>query len=199
MLGLYYNTPSDWASRALAQPENLLLDHLFCEKKAAAMALHTLRVFGQRFPVLKNLMTGLAQEEFEHAEQCQKLLSSFSRAPQPQTDWSRYAQGLRKHCNVRGRDNFIDMLLVCSLIEARSAERFKLLADCARGSTLGHFYEDLYASEVNHYTLFVGMSTDFFGEEITQKRLHELRVAAADLIRSLPAGPYVHSGPGTGQ
>ncbi|HYG73787.1 MAG TPA: tRNA isopentenyl-2-thiomethyl-A-37 hydroxylase MiaE [Planctomycetota bacterium] len=191
MLGLLYETPPDWAKRVLADPGALMLDHLFCERKAAAMALHTLRCHGPRFPKLKQLMKDLAAEEMQHAEQCEAFLKDMPR-PFPILGGNKYAQGLRKLWQVKGRDTFLDMLLVCSLIEARSAERFKLLADEARGSTLGNFYSDLYASEVNHYKLFVELGTDFFGEEATQKRLHEMRIAEAELIQSLPAGVRIH-------
>jgi len=194
MLGLLYDTPADWASQALAKPGDLLLDHLFCERKAAAMALHTLRCHGKRFPVLKQLMNDLANEEFQHAEQVELLMKDHPRGT-PRKGGNPYALGLRKFWQVRGRDNFLDMLLVCSLIEARSAERFRLLADHARGTSLsgmGGFYEDLYASEVNHYTLFVGLSTDFYGEAATQARLQEMRAAEAELIRALPPGPRMH-------
>jgi tRNA 2-(methylsulfanyl)-N6-isopentenyladenosine37 hydroxylase len=193
MLGLLYETPPSWASQVLAKPAELMLDHLFCEKKAAAMALHTLRCHGKRFPILKTLMQDLANEEFEHARQCEQILKNYPR-PAEQFGGNPYAQGLRKLWRVQGRDNFLDMLLVCSLIEARSAERFKLLADCARGDSLGGFYEDLYASEVNHYNLFVELGENFYGESATQRRLHEMRVAEAALIQSLPAGARVHSG-----
>jgi tRNA-(ms[2]io[6]A)-hydroxylase len=192
MLGLHYETPAEWADQALAKPADLMLDHLFCERKAAAMALHTLRVHGKRFPKLKQLMTDLAAEEFEHAEQCEKFLKELPEKPVAQLGGNLYAQGLRKLWHVKGRDNFLDMLLVCSLIEARSAERFKLLADCAKSSSFGNFYSDLYASEVGHYNLFIGLGVDFYGEEETQKRLHEMRVAEAQLVRSLPVGPRIH-------
>jgi len=193
MLGLHYETPPQWASSVLARPADLLLDHVFCERKAAAMAQHTLRVYGKRFPVLNQLMTDLANEELEHAEQVERFLKDFVR-PDSSKGGNPYAQGLRKLWQVQGRDSFLDTLLVCSLIEARSAERFKLLADHARGTPLGGFYEDLYASEVNHYTLFVQLGTDFFGEEPTRKRLDEMRAAEATLIQSLTPGPRVHSG-----
>ena len=190
-LGLHYSTPREWADRVLAEPGPLLLDHLFAEKKAAAMALHTLKVHGPRFPILKDLMNDLAAEEFEHAAQVERILKDYPQ-PLPEKGGNRYAQGLRKLWQVRGRDNFLDMLLVCGLIEARSAERFKLLADCARGTPLGSFYEDLFASEVHHYLLFSGLSADFFGEELTTSRLEEMRVVEAELIQSLPPGPRIH-------
>ena len=192
MLGLLYETPPEWAGRVLAQPADLLLDHLFCEKKAAAMALHTLRIHGQRFPVLKPLMTDLAAEEIQHAEQVERFLKDYPR-PEPKKGGNKYAQGLRKLWqDTTGRDAFLDILLVCSLIEARSAERFRLLADHARGTTFGNFYEDLYASEVNHYALFVDLATDFFGDVPAIRRLHEMRQAEAELIQSLPPGPRIH-------
>src|SRR5438477_4023762 len=133
LLGLHYETPAAWADRVLAEPGALLLDHLFCERKAAAMALHTLRVHGQRFPVLKKLMPELADEEYQHADQVERILKDYPSAPPPQGG-SQYAQGLRQLTHVRGRDTFLDMLLVCGVIEARSAERFRLLADRARGT-----------------------------------------------------------------
>jgi tRNA-(ms[2]io[6]A)-hydroxylase len=191
-LGLHYTTPREWADRVLTEPGPLLLDHLFAERKAAAMALHTLKVHGKRFPILKPLMTDLAQEEFEHADRVEKILKNYPR-PEDQKGGNPYAQELRKLWQVQGRDNFLDMLLVCGLIEARSAERFKLLADRARGSELGNFYEDLYASEVNHYLLFSGLGAGFFGEELMQSRLNEMRVVEAKLIQSLPRAPRIHS------
>jgi len=191
MLGLLYVTPKEWADRVLAQPAELLLDHLFAEKKAAAMALHTLRCHGKRFPVLKQLMTDLANEEFEHADRVERILKNYPPPPSPKGG-NRYAQGLRKLWQVQGRDNFMDMLLVCGLIEARSAERFRLLADTAHGTELGNFYEDLYASEVNHYKLFTQLGVDFYGEDLAKPRLEEMRVVEAKLIQSLPPGPRIH-------
>src|SRR5437016_2802882 len=117
MLGLLYETPPEWADRVLAEPAPLLLDHLFAERKAAAMALHTLRCHGKRFPILKPLMTDLANEEYEHAEQVERILKNYP-PPAPQKGGSLYAKGLRKLWHVTGHDNFLDMLLVCGLIEA---------------------------------------------------------------------------------
>ncbi|MBI3831259.1 MAG: tRNA-(ms[2]io[6]A)-hydroxylase [Planctomycetes bacterium] len=195
MLGLHSLTPKNWAEQALARPEHLLLDHYFCELKAAAMAQRTLKLYGKKYPVLKKLMIELAAEEMTHAEQCQRLLANHARV-QPERGGNPYAQGLRKLAHASGgTGDFLDMLLLCSLIEARSAERFKLLADTAHGTELGRFYEDLFASEVNHYVLFVGLGADYFGEQRTLARLEELRAGEAALIRSLPGGPRMHSGP----
>lgn len=197
MLGLHYATPAAWAQAALADPPALLLDHYFCELKAAAMARRTLRVHGKRHPALKKLMHDLAAEEMEHAERCERFIKELTPVwPAAKKGGNPYAQGLRRLADASGHGAFLDMLLVCSLIEARSAERFKLLADATNGSTMGNFYADLYASEVNHYKLFVALGVDVAGEEATLARLERLRSGEAALIRALPQGPAVHSGYG---
>ena len=192
MLGLRYDTPEGWASRALEEPGVLLLDHLFCEQKAAAMAMAIARRHGEGKPSLVKLMEELAAEEEEHFDQVEKLLEDYPPATQPRGG-NPYAIGLRRFIHKDGRASFLDKLLVCSLIEARSAERFQLLAKEFRGSTLGNFYEDLYASEVNHYKLFVELGVDHAGEDRTLERLEELRRFEGHLIASLPSGPRIHS------
>lgn len=191
MLGLLWDTPRDWAAGALAEPGKLLLDHLFCERKAAAMALHVRRAQGARFPWLAPLLTDLAAEETRHAEQVERLMRDHPPA-RLERGGDRYAQELRKLWQGRGRDTFLDQLLVCGLIEARSAERFRLLADAARGTPLGSFYEDLYAAEVNHYTSFVRWAGDIYGVTPMEARLAEVRAAEAAIARALPPGPRIH-------
>ena len=192
MLGLRYDTPEGWASRALEEPGALLLDHLFCEQKAAAMAMAIARRHGEGKPSLVKLMEELAAEEEEHFDQVEKLLEDYPPATQPRGG-NPYAIGLRRVLHKAGRASFLDKLIVCSLIEARSAERFQLLAKELRGSTLGNFYEDLYASEVGHYRLFVELGVDHAGENRTLERLEELREFEGRLIASLPPGPQIHS------
>jgi len=196
VLGLKFETPDDWASKALEDPGALLLDHLFCERKAAAMAVSILRTHADAYPRLEQLMRELADEEIDHAQQVERLLEDYPNAHQGKGG-NEYAKALRKHIHDDGHASFLDMLLVCSLIEARSAERFQLLAKETRGSTMGNFYEDLYASEVNHYLLFVKIGVDTFGESKTLERLETLRTFESDLIRSLPGGSRIHSGPQT--
>ena len=76
---------------------------------------------------------------------------------------------LRKAANVSGKQtpeaSLIDRLLVASLIEARSCERFRLLADAlaARGDALADFYEDLFACEARHYTTLVDLAIEAAG------------------------------------
>jgi tRNA-(ms[2]io[6]A)-hydroxylase len=193
MLGLKFETPDDWASKALENPGALLLDHLFCERKAAAMAISLLKSHRDAHPSLEKLMHELAAEENDHAAQVERLLKRYPDVRQ-EKGGNEYAQALRRHIHTDGNNDYLDMLIVCSLIEARSAERFQLLANETRGSSLGTFYEDLYASEVSHFLLFVELGVDAAGESKTLERLNALRTFEAELIRSLPAGSRIHSG-----
>lgn len=191
LLGLHHRTPPDWAAQALADPARLLLDHYFCECKAAATARLLLRRHGGKHPPLAKLMTDLAAEEMGHADQVLRFLKDYPR-PAPEKGGNRYAQALRDLCRDPEGENFLDLLIVCSLIEARSAERFRLLADCAHGSTLGRFYADLYAAEVNHFVLFVKLAHEIHGGERAEQRLREMRQAEARIVLALPWGSRVH-------
>ena len=155
------------------------------------MAQRNIKVHGKKYPKIKSLMEDLAREELEHADQCTQLLKEMNLECRF-IPTNLYAKGLRDLAHNSGTGSFMDQLLVCSLIEARSAERFRLLADAANGTTLGNFYADLYASEVGHYVLFVKLSAEQFGTEPTLKRLEFLRKGEASLIRNLPHGPRIH-------
>ncbi len=193
MLGLHYKTPPEWAAKVLENPADLLLDHFFAEMKAASMALRTLKVYGKRYPALKELMEDLAKEEYEHAETVRTILKKDYKWPTAPRGGSKYVRGLRQMADGRGHGQFLDMLLVCSLVEARSAERFKLLADYTRGTSFGRFYEDFFASEVGHYVLFVKLGCEMVGQEATMTRLEEFRAEEARLITAMPVGPQIHS------
>jgi tRNA-(ms[2]io[6]A)-hydroxylase len=63
----------------------------------------------------------------------------------------------------------VDRLLVGALIEARSCERFKLLADACAGdpglSELGALWGELLACEARHYRTFVDLAVDVAGAD----------------------------------
>ncbi len=86
----------------------------------------------------------------------------------------------------------IDQLLVAGMIEARSAERFRLLAEACRGETLGHLYKDLFASEARHHALFVSLAVDLFGEETAKERLEAIAGLEASIMRARPWGSHIH-------
>jgi tRNA-(ms[2]io[6]A)-hydroxylase len=186
MLHLAYRTPPEWAHAALSDPSRLLQDHAFCEDKAAASA----RMLGRLDPRLSLPMWSLEKEEEGHAALCRRFLKERGAgfAP-PHRD--PYVSQLRRQALGLGPGDLLDKLLVAAMIEARSCERFRLLADACRGSAMGSFYEDLFAAEARHHVLFVDLSTDLFGDR-AEPRLGEISAIEARIARARPWGPSIH-------
>jgi tRNA-(ms[2]io[6]A)-hydroxylase len=140
----------------------------------------------------------LAEEELRHFR---ALLDELERRGlalgKPETD--AYASELRSAAARTGARTPVaslgDRLLVGALIEARSCERFRLLADAlaARGHELLPLYEELFASEARHYKMLVDLAGEVLGDErAARARLAELARAEGELSARLGTGPAVH-------
>jgi tRNA-(ms[2]io[6]A)-hydroxylase len=86
----------------------------------------------------------------------------------------------------------LDRLLVSALIEARSCERFKLLAERLATPDLRDFYRALMVAEARHYRLFHDLAASRFGEATARTRLAILAEREAEVASRLPLGPTVH-------
>ena len=84
--------------------------------------------------------------------------------------------------------------MISALIEARSCERFVVLAECCADKTLAKLYRGLYASEAGHYEQFIGLARQLPGIRGVKTRWHEMLDAEAEIIASQPPGPAMHSG-----
>ena len=135
-------TPDAWVATALQpdQEPTLMIDHANCEKKAAATAVALMHRYTDN-PVLLNKMSRLAREELRHFEQVIKIMAARDITYEPLSA-SRYAQGLHKGVRRKEPGRLIDTLIVGSLIEARSCERFARLAP-ELDKELGDFYSSL--------------------------------------------------------
>jgi len=109
------------------------------------------------------------------------------------------AADLRRAANAGGdktpSGSLADRLLVGALIEARSCERFRLLADglAARGDALTSFYEGLFACEARHYTTMVELAAEVRGDEaLVRGRLAELARAEGEIAARLGVRPTIH-------
>src|SRR6266478_2037557 len=128
-LPLRYVTPPEWAKSVLAAPLELLNDHAHLEKKAAANALELLN----RWPAPRppenwvTAMTAVARDEVEHLAVVSRLLARRG-GELTKHHGNPYAGALHKLVRKGlGPGELIDRLMISSLIEARSCERFKLL------------------------------------------------------------------------
>ena len=193
MLGLLTPTDPRWVEQAQEDLPGLLSDHAHCELKAAVSALSLVSRFGATYPALVEPLSALAAEETDHFRQVERELRVRGAALGRQ-EADEYVNALwNKTKPERATVPLVlDRLLVSSLIEARSCERFKLLSERLSEPALRAFYRELMESEARHYRLFCGLSEALFGVKMARQRLAELARREADVAGTLPLGPKVH-------
>ncbi len=184
--------PTDprWLPLALAHLDQVLVDHAWCEQKAAATALSLI----VKVPENRNLvvsMMHLAQEELHHFERLQRVLERRG-VSLGRMDSDPYVKELLKAGRPSGPGHLLDRLLILSLVEARSCERFVLLAESVPDLELAALYQELSLSEAGHYRLFVNLACQISPREDVMARLDELAVAEVKILARLPLTPRMH-------
>ena len=158
MLGLRLPTDPRWANIAEGNIEEILIDHAFCEQKAASNAI-SLIVKHPEWSELVEQMVIIAREELEHFGMVHKLIleRGMVLGKERKDD---YVNELAKFMDLgRGREQaLVDRLLFSAMIEARSCERFMVLSENIQDKKLAAFYHDLMVSEAGHYTIFLGFA-----------------------------------------
>jgi tRNA-(ms[2]io[6]A)-hydroxylase len=71
---------------------------------------------------------------------------------------------------------------VAALIEARSCERFKLLAQAASDERVGGLFGRLLASEAKHHGVYVELARALGSEQEVEERMAELATAEARIL-----------------
>lgn len=186
-------TPQAWVDEALGRLPELLLDHANCELKAASTALGLI----YRYPgkdTLARRMSRLAREELRHFEQVRRFMEDMS-VPFRYLSASRYAGSLHAAVNPHEPHRLVDLLLIGALIEARSCERFAVLAP-RLPDNLGRFYTGLLESEARHFEHYLAFARaeGHLDDDALGKRLAELQALEADLIVSPDEQFRFHSG-----
>ena len=180
LLNLASRTDPSWVKTALSDLDELLLDHAHCERKAAGMALRLMfRYPDQAF--LHDPLSRLAREELAHYEEVLRALAARGGSMRRQRP-SPYA-GRLYHC-VRSAEpeRLVDTLLVCALIEARSCERFQLLAEATDDPSLRALYSGLLVSEARHHGSYLDLAIQASDESSARARLLELAQREAEII-----------------
>ena len=186
-------TPVEWVREASGRLPELLLDHANCELKAASTALGFLYRYPER-GALAQRMSRLAREELRHFEQVRTIMDDMGIAFR-RLSASRYAGQLREAVRAEEPYKLLDMLLVGALIEARSCERFAVLAPHLP-DRLKKFYNGLLASEARHFGHYIAFAKTECGvdDEAVEARLAELKALEAELIASPDPQFRFHSG-----
>lgn len=191
MLCLRSRTEADWLARVVAATDEVLIDHAHCERKAATQALSLLARYPDR-PSLVAPMLALAREELEHFEQVLALMQQRGIAMVAQQP-AGYQARLFALTRKTGDDKLVDLLLIAALIEARSCERFALLAQHHPDAELRAAFRSLLESEARHHAVFVRLAQDFQDREQVRERLQELAEAERAILESMPPVARIHA------
>jgi tRNA 2-(methylsulfanyl)-N6-isopentenyladenosine37 hydroxylase len=150
-------TPAAWVDHAVSHWQELLVDHANCEKKAASTALALMFAYPEDRK-LTSALSRLAREELRHFEQVQRMMETLN-VPYIRQKPGRYGAGLRATMRTSDPGRKLDLLLIGALIEARSAERFRLLVP-RLSEPLAEFYATLERSEARHFELYLNLAHD---------------------------------------
>jgi tRNA-(ms[2]io[6]A)-hydroxylase len=160
--------PEGWLGKVLADLPAVLVDHAHLERKAATSAIN-LEKYHPLFPRVHDL-NAIAIEELQHFELVLQLLKKRG-IPFSQPFPSPWIAGLMRSVRSGQRNQVIDHLVCCSLIEGRSCEKFQVLATALKeiDSELAAFYASLVESEGNHYATYILMAREIDDAETTRR------------------------------
>jgi tRNA 2-(methylsulfanyl)-N6-isopentenyladenosine37 hydroxylase len=184
-------TRPEWVRHAIANPASLLVDQAHCEKKAAASALSLAARYSDRTGLV-DAMIALAKQEIEHFDRVWGLLKRRGIAL-GQDPGDGYVKALRAEVRASAEPmRLLDILLVSGLIEARSGERFGLMAAAVPDGELRALYTDLATCEAGHYRVFTGLADSYFPAAEVEARLDQLLDREAAIVGALASEPAMH-------
>ena len=192
MLGLKLPTDPRWVKLVESNISEILTDHAWCEQKAASNAITMIVKFSEYQDLVDDLGK-LVIEEMQHFNQVHEKIKErgytlgFERK-------DHYVNELMTFIHKGGSRLYqmVDRLLFSAMIEARSCERFKLLAEKIDDEDLRKFYHDLMISEANHYTLFIGYARKYGRGIDVEKRWQEWLEFEASVIQKYGKNQTVH-------
>jgi len=192
-LGLELPTDPRWVNIAAMQIGDVLIDHAYCEQKAASSCISLIVHYPEKQKIVETL-TPIVAEEWGHFQAVLKELKKRN-IPLGRQRKDEYVGQLLKLVRNKGdyEEALLDRLLICALIEARSCERFKLLSESLEDESLQKFYRELMISEAGHYRTFIELAEAYIPHDMVRSRWKELLYEEAEIIKTLkPRGDRMH-------
>ena len=192
MLHLQLPTDPRWAALATQDLRTLLIDHAWCEHKAASNALAII----VRNPGLTSLVRELlriAQEEMAHFGMVVERIEARGWALEPEKK-DNYVNELLAFVRKDGstEERLVDRLLFSAMIEARSCERFKMLSETVEDAELRTFYRELMESEAGHCSTFIGLARQYGGRVDVDSRWKKFLAYEAEVVARYGTQPEMH-------
>ena len=189
VLGLQLPSDPRWVNIAEKNLEDILVDHAYCEQKAASSCISLIIRYPDKEKLVE-MLTPVVAEEWSHFERVLDELKKRGLRLGPKRR-DEYAIALSQMIRSGGsRDRqLLDQLLINALIEARSCERFKLLWKNLEDPELQKFYYELMVSEAGHYKNFIRLAKEYIPAEEVDARWKELLIMEADILRNMEVRP----------
>lgn len=192
MFRLRLPTDPRWANIAEGNLEEILTDHAFCEQKAASNAI-TLIV---NYPELTDLvveMTALVREEMDHFGRVHDIIikRGYTLGRERKDDYVGEIMAFMRKGGSR-KEQLVERLLFAAMIEARSCERFRVLAENIQDKELADFYTELMISEANHYTTFITLARKYANGIDVDARWQEFLDYEATVIAKYGKSETIH-------
>ncbi|MFT4032085.1 MAG: tRNA-(ms[2]io[6]A)-hydroxylase [Siphonobacter sp.] len=193
MLGLKLPTDPRWVRIAEKSIEEILVDHAYCEQKAASSCISLIIQYPEK-EKLREVLMPVVTEEWGHFRMVIRELEKrgFALGKQRRDE---YVIELRNRTRKGGsiHQKLGEQLFVNALIEARSCERFRLLSEEISDENLRGFYRDLMVSEANHYVNFIELAKEYLSAEYVHERWQEWLGIEVEILRNMEVrGDRIH-------
>jgi len=192
MLGLKLPTDPRWVNIVEKNIEEILIDHAYCEQKAASTAISLIVSFPE-YTELVQEMTELVNEEMSHFKMVHdKIIENGWTLGRDRKD--DYVLALLKFFPKGGSrtTQLVHRLLYAALIEARSCERFRLLSEELEDKKLANFYRKLMISEAGHYTMFLNFARKYGDRKEVDEKWSQLLDFEAEIMKNLSNKETIH-------
>ncbi len=192
-LGLELPTDPRWTDIAQKNLQDILVDHAYCEQKAASSCISLIIQHPDREKLVEAL-TPVVAEEWDHFRRVLAELKKRGYALGPQRK-DEYVEELSKFIKKGGskEQHLVEKLLLNALIEARSCERFKVLWKNVGDKELSDFYHELMISEAGHYKSFLHLAKEYMPENYVMQRWEEWLEYEAGLMKRMEVrGDRIH-------
>lgn len=173
ILGLQLPTDPRWINLAAVSLEEVLIDHAYCEQKAATSCISIIQRFSEKEELVQALAPIVSEEWGHFRLVLAELKKRGWRLGKQRKD--AYVNALLEFSQKGGSEEgrFLDQLLMMAMIEARSCERFKRLSEGLNDAYLRKFYRRFMESEAGHYTLFITLAETYLNKEKVRRRWQE--------------------------
>ncbi len=192
-LGLQLPTDPRWVNLAEKDLSLILTDHAYCEQKAATSCISLIQQNPERIELVEELAPVVTEEWGHFRLVLQEIKKRGFKLGRQRKDV--YVNKLLAFQQKGGsrEQSLVERLLTNALIEARSAERFRLLSIHLKEEGLQEFYHNFMVSEAGHYRMFLDLAKLYGGKELAEKRWKEYLEYEATVMLNLEArGDRMH-------